>query len=125
MAEKSELKGEKEMELDIDIFTTEKNLASHLLEKENPSKGDETEMSGGFTVKYPRMQPVKKAGEEEGIRILLDLVTSVGGGVAANWIWDKIKDKDVEKLIIEREVVEKEEGEIKRVIKEKIEKKVE
>jgi len=120
MAEKSEPKNE--MELNIDIFTTEKNLVSDLLEKENPSKGDETEMSGGFTVKYPKMQPIKKAGEEEGIKIAISFLRNVGAIVVANWIWDKIKDKDIKKLIIEREVVEKEEGEVKEVIKEKIEK---
>lgn len=123
MAEKSEPKKEKEMELNIDIFTTEEDLASYLLEKEKPSKGYETEISSGLTVKYPRKQPIKKAGEEVGVRIALLFLTNVGAQLVANWIWDKIKDKDVEKLIIEREVVEKKEGEVKKVIKEKMEKK--
>jgi len=109
-----------QVEINIDIQTKEEDLLSHLLEKENPSKGDETELSNGIKVRYPKKQPIQKAGEEEVVRIILSRLGDIGAILVANWIWNKIKNKDVSWLRIEREVVE-EEGEVKRLIKEKIE----
>ncbi len=111
------------IEINVDIFTTDEKLPDDITGKGKLIKGDEIEVSDKFAVKYPSMQPTKKSGFGEGFRFVLSVLSGVGASLIANWVWDKIKDKEVKKLIIEREVVEKEEGEVKRVIKEKIQKK--
>ncbi len=44
----------------------------------------------------------------------------MAAGVASNWLYDKLKTKKIEKLMIERTEVEIDKGEIKKVIEEKI-----
>jgi len=109
-------------ELCFEISTNEEDLPSHLLEKEEVSRGEEKEISDGFKVIYPEKQPIKKSGEEEMIRIGVEVLGTVGAGVVANWLTNKLRNKNVEKILIERKRVKLDEGEIKEVIEERIEK---
>jgi len=52
--------------------------------------------------------------------LVLSIPINVAGSLIANWLYDKLKNKKVEKLVIERTEVLITEGEIKSIIEEKL-----
>ena len=64
------------------------------------------------------------AGAIEEYKPLLKFVLTIGpgviSGVVANWLYNKLRGKKIQKLIIERTVVEIDKEEIKKIIEEKI-----
>ena len=65
---------------------------------------------------------VRKAfGAPETLELLLSFGSGVASGVVANWLYGKLKGRNV-KLRIEEQEIEIDEGEIKRIISRTIEK---
>jgi hypothetical protein len=54
----------------------------------------------------------------------LEFGAAVASGLVANWLWNKIKGKQITSITIDRTSVEFEEGEIKKAVREKITKKI-
>ncbi len=117
---------EKKMELEIEVFTPEENFPMVLLGKDNNIRrnGVKTKITDGVYLVYPKRQLIKKEFDGDFVfRFVIEIMKFIGAKLIADKLWDKIKDKKVEILRIDKEIVEFEEGKIKRVIKEKIEKK--
>lgn len=104
----------------IEIHTHDTRLVGHLLEESTISVHDEIQISGGVTLKYDESYIRKAVGFPEIAKFALTFGSGIAAGVAANWIYAKLKGRNIEKLIIERTEIEIEEGEIKRVIEEKL-----
>jgi hypothetical protein len=108
--------------LKIEIHTRNWKSVSDSLQKHNLSIGDEIQISDQATLKYESVF-VQKALDLPDIYTLwlLGIITDMGINLAANLIYDLVKGaKDDAQLVIETTIVEIEEGEIKRVIKQKV-----
>lgn len=109
------------MDIKIEIHTYAKELIYDLWGKDSLSFGDEVKITDKVKLKYNGTEVFLTAERiPEIIHFILTLGSGVACGLVANWLYGKIKGRDVEKLIIERTEVEIEQGEIKRVIEEKI-----
>ena len=109
------------MNVPVFIDTEDRGLAHHLLGSSVAQIGDEIHVSDDITVTYQGTIERKALGFPETIELVIYIASTVAVGVAANWIYDKLKGKNITRLQIKNKVVEFDEGEIKRIIEETIE----
>lgn len=107
--------------LQIEIHTHDRKIVSDFLEKSSVSTGDEAIISDQARIKYEGSYIRKAIGFPEIVYFILTFSLGVSASVIANWIYDKIKGKEIEKIIIEKTEVDLNREEITRIIKEKIE----
>jgi hypothetical protein len=107
-----------EIFMNIEIHTYDKGLVFDLLGKS--SVRDEIQISDQIKLRYDGSYIRKAFGFPEIANFVLTFGSGMAAGVAANWLYDKLKGKKIERLIIERTEVEIDRGEIKKVIEEKL-----
>lgn len=111
------------MQLPVSIATRDRMLGFELFDIPSGSQlsqGLQRDIARDFKVQYETTSIRKGADLPEILNIVLNIGSQLAVGVAANWLYDKLKDKDA-KISIERITVEFDKGEIIRVIKEKME----
>lgn len=106
--------------MNIEIHTYDRGLVFDLLGKSSASVHDEIQMSDQIKLRYDGSYIRKAVGFPEIAKFVLTFGSGMAAGVAANWLYDKLKGRKIEKLIIERTEVEIDQGEIKRVIEENL-----
>jgi len=108
------------MFIKIEIHTYDRRLAFDLFETSSTNEHTEIQISSEAKLKYHGLYVRKAAGFPEILYSILEYSSGVATGIIANWLYNKLKGKKIEKLMIEKTEVEIEEGEIKRVIEEKL-----
>jgi hypothetical protein len=112
------------MKIQIDIATKDRGLTGYLM-------GNPHTLSAGHTkLSIPGDADLVWEGEELAkavpdlprvVHFAVEFGSSVASGVVASWIWGKLKEKPVDHIMIDRTSVEFEEGQLKRILQEKIE----
>lgn len=111
------------MEYHIEIIGLSPLDAFKLFGQEGSLKsGSAIEIPEVGRIVYQRMIERRTLGAEAVVELLLELGAAVGTGVAANFIYDKLKRKN-SRIRVDRTEIEFEKGEIKRILSEKFEKK--
>ena len=115
------------MKLNIEIETNDRMLTSDLFESREFSAGQtEKVITEGISIRWEGGLKRKAVGFPEIVRITLfiaeKVVLPVAISLTASWLYDKLKGR-ANKITIEYTVVEIDEGEIKKVLTKKIEKK--
>jgi hypothetical protein len=102
--------------MDIEIHTYDKDLVFDL---PSASVHDEIQVPDQIELIYEESY-IQKAVDSLAIDYyVLTFGSCVAAGVVANWLYDRLKGKKIEKLVIERTEVEIDQGAIKKVIEEK------
>jgi hypothetical protein len=114
------------MELEIEIETFDKKLDFDLFEaKERFGRGMETKIAEGVLARYERTDVRLAVGFADVIHFAITIGrnTAIGvvSGIISDWLYDKLKEREVEKLRIERTEVEIDRSQIERIITEKME----
>lgn len=105
--------------MEIWIHTHDRSLAFDLLGKGQARTGDVIELDQGASLAYEGTYVRKALGFPEIVMLSASIPTGVAAGIIANWLWGKLKGRNITQIEIDRTTVEFEEGEIKRVIYEK------
>jgi len=110
------------MNIEIEIQTLDKGLIFDLLGKSTPSRHEEVQILEGVSLRYDGSRiPIRKGADfPEIAKFVLTWVLSIPASMIAAWLYGKLKGKEKTKLIIEKREVEIDQGEIKRIIEEKI-----
>ena len=105
----------------FEIDTHDFFLARDLMETSSPSPlvGQKRTLPGGATVTFEGIIERRALDFPSTIQLVVSFGKGVLAGVVASWLYNKIKGR-ASTLRIDRTEVEIEEGEIKRIIKEKI-----
>lgn len=107
--------------MNIEIHPHDRFLAFDLAGTPSIDVGDEIQIADQVKLSFKSAHDIGKAFYlPEIVYFTLTFGSGVAAGVAANWLYDKLKSKRIKKLIIERTEVEIDQGEIKRVIEERL-----
>lgn len=106
--------------MNIEIHTYDGRLVYELLGKSSATVDDEIQISDQIKLRYDGSYIRKAIGFPEIARFVLTFASGAATGVAGNWLYDKLKGRKIEKLVIEKTEVEIDRGEIKKVISEKL-----
>ena len=106
--------------MEIWIHTHDGSLAFDLLGKSQVCAGDIIDLEQGVSLTYKGTYGRKALGFPEIIMLSAYIPTGIAAGVLANWLWGKLRGRNITQIEIDRTTVEFEKGEIKRVIHEKI-----
>ena len=108
----------------IEIHTYDRRLAFDLFETSSTNEHTEIQISSEAKLKYDGLYIRKAVGFPEILYSILEFSSGatmgVAAGVVANWLYNKLRGKKIGRIIIERTEIEMDEGEIKRIIKEKL-----
>jgi hypothetical protein len=110
-----------DVSIPIEIHTYDNKLVFDLLEKSSVSQEDEIQICDHARMKYTGSYIKKAVGFPEIVYLVLTFGASVSASLIANWLYEKIRGKKIEKLIIERTEIEVKQDAITKVLKEKIE----
>ena len=110
-------KGEADMQ--ICIHTHDTRLVFKLLGKSQACAGDVIDVGQGVSLTYDGTYGRKALGFPEIIMLSASFPSGVAAGLLANWLWEKLRGQGITQIEIDRTIVEFNEGEIKRVIREK------
>lgn len=83
------------------------------------ASGTSIDLPEGGRLQYCGMIERRAVGAESIVELVLEVGTAVGAGVAANYIYDKLRRKNT-RITIDRTEIEFEEGKIKKLLQEKI-----
>jgi hypothetical protein len=81
--------------------------------------GSSIDLPEGGRLQYCGMIERRAVGAEGIVELMLEIGTAVGAGVAANYIYGKLRRKN-SRITIDRTEIEFEEGKIKKFLQEKI-----
>jgi hypothetical protein len=109
--------------VEVWIHTHDRSLAFDLLGKSQLRAGDVIGLGQGVFLTYEGTYARKALGFPEIVMLSASIPTGVAAGIIANWLWEKLRGRNITQIEIDRTMVEFEEGEIKRVIHEKVTKK--
>lgn len=109
------------MEIQVTIETHDNMLLFEMLEVRKTTQGMEKEVDPELKVRWDSTYIRKALGLPEIIRLTLKIGSDIAIGVAAAWLYDKLKGKAT-KLEIERTEVQIDKGEITRILTEKAKK---
>lgn len=114
------------MEVEIEIETYDVGLSFDLFESKEIRAGEtQKTIADGVSVRCEGGLIRKAEGIPQIVRIALIITETVAlplaVSIAANWLYDKLRRKKVEKLRIGRVEVKVDKGEIERILIEKIE----
>jgi hypothetical protein len=94
------------MRVQLDIETHDRRLGFDIAGVKNSlTAGTTVEVPGGATVEYRGSIVRKSFGIPEILQLVVDVAKGVEVGLLAAWLYDKVKGKEVEKIIINRRVV--------------------
>jgi hypothetical protein len=103
------------MEIRIEIHTQDNRLVSDLLGTRRVSVGQQVEMVDGATLTYQGRTGRKAFGcpvVEPFLLASATTLTAAAVQAAAKWLWAKLKDRKVDKLVIEGDEISVDEEEI-------------
>lgn len=106
--------------MEIWIHTHDRSLAFDLLDKSQARTGDVIQLDQGVSLAYEGTYVRKALGFPEIVMLSASIPTGIAAGILANWLWEKLRGRNITQIEIDRTTVEFEEGEIKRVIYEKV-----
>lgn len=109
------------MNIDVEIETHNKRLGFELFETNSLQSGQEMKIGKDASIKYEGTFIRKAMGIPDIIQITLILASNTAASLAANWLYDKLKGKNI-KVRIEREEIEVSPEGMLRVLREKMEK---
>ena len=109
------------MELKVKIETHDKMLECKMLDVTQRAQGMQKEVIPGLTVRYDRKFSQQAFGYPDIIDFTLKIVEGAGASLIARWLYDKFNGRVV-KLEVERTDVSLSEGEIRRILVEKMKK---
>jgi hypothetical protein len=113
------------VELEIEIETLDVNLGSHLLERKLLSKGICKIIGKDIVVVYQGTIQSLAEAVPDVIHIVVEIGKEIAIGIASGiisaWLYEKLKDQKVHKLKIEKTEVIVDQGEIKRILVDKME----
>jgi hypothetical protein len=111
------------MKIEIGIATKDRGLSSSILNHPKMFTAGQTkvEIPGGGALVWEG-EEMAKAGVDlpRVVQFSLEVGAGVASGLIVNWLWDRLKGKQVTAITMDRTTVEFTEGEIKRVVQEKI-----
>ena len=107
------------MELKLKIETHDNLLECKMLTVSQRAQGMQKEVLPGLTVRYDRKLSRRQFGYSDIIDLTLKIAEGVDAGLIARWLYDKLNGRVV-KLELERTEVSLSEGEITRVLAEKM-----
>jgi len=114
------------IELQVETFDT--GLVFGIFECSSVTGGMKKVIAEGAELRYDNIFIRDAMGIPEIMNFTITVAPNVAGGVIAgiiaNWIYDKLKGKNVERIMIDRKEVQIEKGEITKVISEKIEREI-
>ena len=109
------------MRVTIEVDTLDRQLGFDLF---GPGKslgpGVSTELPGDATLTLERLHIRKAIAVPETLQLVLTFGGGIATGLVANWLYDKLKGK-AKKVRIDRVEIQLDEGEIKRILTESIE----
>jgi len=106
--------------MEIWIHTYDGSLAFDLLGKSQVCTGDIIDLDQGVSLTYKGTYMRKALGFPEIIMLSASIPIGIAAGVLANWLWEKLRGRNITQIEMDRTTVEFEEGEIRRVIHEKV-----
>jgi hypothetical protein len=109
------------MELKLKIETHDNMLECKMLDVRQRAQGMQKEVLPGLTVRYDRKLVQWAFGYSAIIDFTLKIAEGVGAGLIARWLYDKLNVRVV-KLEVEGTEVSLSEGEITRILAEKMKK---
>jgi len=111
------------MKIPLQIETHDKRLGFDIAGKGNTlSSGAVVEAPGGVRVEYHGSLVRKSFGFPEVLQFIVDASVNVELGLFSAWLYDKVRNKEVERITIRRtEITEISEGNIRQVLEEEIE----
>ncbi len=110
------------MEIELDVLSDDPLLSSDVMQSETLSKGKtKLQGPGDAILIWEGEDFAKAAGIPYLVHFMLKATWPVGSGLITAWLWDKFKAKSIRSITIDRIVVEFDEGKIKRVLEEHIE----
>jgi hypothetical protein len=104
----------------VSIDTEDRRLGFDLMGEGSVGAGSKVSIPGNATVTLKEWRVRKGFGIPETLELVVATSAAVEAGLIANWLYDKLKGRDV-KLRIEELEVEVNQGEITRVVKRVIE----
>jgi len=107
------------MEIDIEIYTKDNSLIFDLLRKKSAKRGDIITISEDVKFVYKGTLTHFAVDVPSIIHATIEIGGSIAIGIVSAWLYDRLKGR-AEKIKIDRTVIEVEEGEIRRIIEEKI-----
>lgn len=110
------------MKLQLKIETHDKRLGFDIAAVGNSlSSGTVVEVPGGAKLEYQSTYVRKALGIPEILEFIVDASVTVDLGLLSAWLYDKVKDKPVERIVIRRkEITEITEGNIRKALEEEI-----
>ena len=111
------------MLLQVEVDTHDRKLCFDLMGNPKPlGPGAKAAISDDVTVTLGSMSIRKGFGVPETITLVVEFTSGVGASLVAAWLYNKLRGRS-EKVRIERTEIQLDEGQIKRIITEKIERK--
>jgi len=108
----------------LDVLSDEPLLSSDVMQSKTLSSGEtKAQGPGDAVLTWEGEDFAKAAGIPHLIHFALDVGSGIASGLMTAWVWDKFKGKSIRSISIDRTLVEFDEGKIKRVLQERIEKK--
>jgi len=107
--------------INIEIHTHDFLLLCDLLGKSSYSSGDEVRLSDQASLRYISTEKRMAEGVSDIIRLLLIFGSSVLASTVADWLWDRLQNREIEKLVIDGEKLGLNRDDIERIIGERIE----
>ena len=89
----------------LHIETHDRHLGFEIADSSSLRSGLTIGAPGGVTLTYQGSLVRKAVGIPEVLQFIVDTSVNIDLGLFAAWLYDKVKDKDVERIIINRRVV--------------------
>ena len=110
------------MRIPISIASSDAGLAFELFAPaKTVGEGAKAEVPGKATIALSSWHGTKAFGAQEVLNLVLECGRDVGIGLLASWLYDKLKGRPVKLRIDRTEILIIKEGEIRRVLTERIE----
>jgi hypothetical protein len=111
------------MKIELHVLSDERLLSSDVMQSKTLSAGKtRIQGPGDAILTWEGEDFAKAAGIPHLVHFALDVGSGVASGLITAWLWDKFRGKSIRSISIDRTVVEFDEGKIKRVLQERIEK---
>lgn len=110
------------MRIQLDIETHDRHLGFDIAGVDNRlSAGTVVDVPGGAKIVFHGMIGRKSFGIPEILQFIVDTAAGIDVGLLSAWLYDKVKDKPVERIVINRRVITEitEQG-IRQVLEEEI-----
>ncbi|MDH3997537.1 MAG: hypothetical protein OET90_01745 [Desulfuromonadales bacterium] len=110
------------MKFSLKIETYDRRLGSDIAGVGNSlSSGTIVDVPGGGKIEYITTRGCKAPGIPEVLEFIVEASTTIELGLISAWLYDKVKSKPVEKIVVRRRVItEITEENIREVIEEEI-----